>query len=169
VPDFRPRTATQTRVRADLSQVTAQAHWEAPGLDFLAGQEVRQKRGQTISVDPSVNRIARELLAAAAPAIARVMDLELGPPARRAFDDWPIGQRAKPVHSKELLALEWRVLTPTRFAGAMVNRAPYATNIRRGRTFRTLIRRPVEEAAERMVERLGGAVARAGDAATGRI
>ncbi len=83
---------------------------------------------------------------------------------KHAFDQWPVSDRDPrrhtiPVHSKELVGLEYRVVSPTTWRASLVNRADYANAIRRGRTARRLVfdggTRGVETASRRIAQRFG--------------
>lgn len=100
-------------------------------------------------------RTIASLIAAAAPQVADEVSRALIPAAQAALDAWPIGKRDKPVHSNELVGIEYAVLGPTTWQASLVNRAGYALFIRRGRTARYLIFERGERAAKTAAKRLG--------------
>ena len=135
--------------RGDVSRVGS---WTDRGSQFI--RPIRQRDGQ-VSVDAT--KLAREiaaLMAQAAPAVADELSRALVPAAQAAFDAWPVGKQPKPVHSKELVGLEYKVLAPGVWAASLVNRASYALFIRRGRTARALIFQRGTRAADLAARRL---------------
>jgi hypothetical protein len=136
--------------RGDVSKVGT---WADRGAQFI--RPVRQTNG-LISVEAT--RLAREvalLMAEAAPAVSEELSRALVPAAKAAFDAWPVGRRDKPIHSKELVGLEYKVLAPGIWAASLVNRASYALFIRKGRTARRLIFERGTRAADLAARRLG--------------
>jgi hypothetical protein len=112
-------------------------------------------------------REIRDLLAAAAPIASREISRALVPAAEHAFDQWPVSDRDPrrhtiPVHSKELVGIEYRVISPTQWQASLVNRADYAAVIRRGRTGRALIFDRGTRAAETASRRLAKLLAEQG-------
>lgn len=109
-------------------------------------------------------REMRALLTAAAPAVSYEISRALIPAAEWAYDNWPVSDRNPkrhdpPVHSKELLALEYSVLTDTTWMATFANRADYALMIRRGRTARKFIFKRGERAAKTAAGRIAKTIA----------
>ena len=136
--------------RGDVSKAGT---WTDRGAQFI--RPIRGSRG-LVSVDAT--KLARQvaaLIAEAAPVVAEEVSRALVPAAQAAFDAWPVGRRDKPIHSKELVGLEYKVLGPGVWAASLVNRASYALYIRKGRTARSLIFERGTRAADLAARRLG--------------
>lgn len=153
--------------RAELAQsvaggtsrgdVSTPGTWVDRGASFI--RPVRFSKGQ-IQVDgaPLMREIAR-LISQAAPIVAEEVSRALVPAAQAAFDAWPVGARPKDVHSKELVGLEYAVLSPGLWRASLVNRAEYALFIRKGRTARRFIFERGARAADLAARRLESVLA----------
>ena len=94
------------------------------------------------------------LLGEVAPRVADELSKALVPAATVAFDNWPVGNREKDIHSKERVGIEYKIIGPTVWMASLVNRADYAVFIRRGSTARTFIFKRGASAADLAARRL---------------
>lgn len=140
--EFVSREVMPTYSSSD-AQVSARARWSTGGRRFSA----KSPGGDMIKIDDAVNRITAKLIARVGPAVSRAINTHLAPVAQRAFDDWPV----RTGLSKSQLLFAVTVAGDRRSISAtIVNRAPYAWAILRGRVVRDLIFRPGREASVEM-------------------
>ncbi len=143
---FIPRDAT---FGSSPSQVEGKAVWNNDGAELL--KAIRGATGAAVSVDPGIQQTILAIMASAAPAVANAINLDLVPVAQRAFSAWPV----KSGLSKSLLTLEVGIGGDGKtFEASIINRAPYAGFIDKGRIARRLVFKPGAEAADAMADRI---------------
>lgn len=143
---FIPR---DTMFGSSPSQVEGKAVWNNDGAELLGA--IRGATGAAVSVDPGIQKMILTIMASAAPAVANAINADLVPVAQRAFSAWPV----KSGLSKSLLSLEIGIGGDGKsIEASIINRAPYAGFIDKGRLVRRLVFQPAEEAADAMVDRI---------------
>lgn len=143
-------------IPSSRAQVSQRAAWNDDGRRLLG--TIRQMETSWIQASSvGLRSMTLDLMARAAPAYAEAVNAELVPVAQEAFDRWPV----KTGLSKSVLRLEIKVLVGGKELSAnLVDLAPYAAFINRGRTVTELVWKPGREAADRMADRVVEEIAR---------
>ena len=140
-------------ISSSESQVDKTAVWITPAIGFF--QPVRPT-GDAISVDNSVNEVTAELIARGGPVVAAAINRHFIPIAVDAFDRWP----EVTGFSKSQLSVEIEIAPDNLSIDAKIlNAAPYASDIRNGRTVKELIFDPGLEAERLMAEDIAAGLA----------
>ncbi len=134
-------------------QVDKTAVWVTPAVGLF--RPVRPS-SDAISVDDSVNVVTAELIARAGPVVADAINRRFIPIAVNAFDNWP----EVTGFSRSQLSVEIEIAPDNLSINASIqNAAPYASEIRNGRTVQDLIIDPVTEAERLMAEDIAAGLA----------
>lgn len=138
-------------VSSSPAQVSARADWHERAT--LREQVRRLNSGTRIQVDPKINELVIDLMEQVAPLFAAAFNRRLVPWARQVFDEWPV----RTGYSRSLLALEFEPLRPGEFAGRVVDRAPYAAQIRKGQLQRWLFA-GIDQVADQVTADVAGGI-----------
>jgi len=114
--------------------------WKLYGRSYL--RLYKGLDGQLIRFPPELAGMVEAQIEAIAPKLARAYDKRLGRVAMDAWASWPVSTGL----SKSLIDVEYEQ-RGEQFIGRVVSRAPYTVFIRRGETFRDLLRTPGRAAA----------------------
>ncbi len=140
----------ERRFSSDRRQVSRPASWEQRKIRLRAAA-ASQRRG-LVRVDPDLQKVIQAFLDQVAPEISRAFNRHLLPLARSTFEEWPIDSG----FSRAVLGLSFKPLNSGRaFVGELVDEAPYAGFIERGR-----LARRVFAGGEQVAERMAADIAR---------
>jgi len=114
--------------------------WRLYGKSYL--RYYKGLDGQLIRFPPELAGMIEKQIESVAPKLARAMDARLGRVAMDAWENWPVSTGL----SKSLLDIEYEQKGTT-FVGRVVSRAPYTVFVRKGQTYRDLLKVPGRAAA----------------------